>query len=345
MHELVKDYYGRQLRGSDDLKTNACCDSTGAPDWLAALLAEVHPQVQQRYYGCGLVAPALLDGCRILDLGCGAGRDCYLLAQLAGPTGAVLGVDMTEQQLATAERFRAWHTQRFGYDNVEFRLGYIEQLDALGLTDASFDVIVSNCVLNLSPRKDRVLAEAFRLLRPGGELYFADVYADRRLPEALRNDPVLYGECLGGALYWNDFLQLARAAGFTDPRLVQDRPLAVDDEVRKRTGDARFHSATFRLFKLDGLEPACEDYGHALRYRGGIAHAESALPLDRNHVFEAGAVVPVCGNTWRMITATRFAPWFDRVNEGGAHRGIFPACGTAAPAPASARSAPRTCCA
>ena len=101
--------------------------------------------------------------------------------------------------------------QRFGYTrkNTEFRLGYIERLDELDLPDNSFDIIVSNCVINLSPDKEAVLREAWRLLKPGGELYFSDVYADRRVPRSLRDDPELYGECLSGALYWNDFHNLA----------------------------------------------------------------------------------------------------------------------------------------
>ncbi len=90
-------------------------------------------------------------------------------------------------------------------------------------------MIVSNCVVNLSPDKDAVLREVQRLLKPGGEFYFSDVYADRRVPDKVRNDPVLYGECLGGALYWNDFQRLAKRHGFADPRLVDDRPLEITD--------------------------------------------------------------------------------------------------------------------
>lgn len=332
MHEIVQDYYGKQLNSSSDLKTTACCDISAAPTWLKPLLARIHPEVLARYYGCGLVCPPVLHGRRILDLGCGAGRDVYALAQLAGDTGAVVGVDMTDEQLAVAERHRRWHADRFGYDNVRFVHGYIERLDELDLEPASFDVIVSNCVVNLSPDKDAVLRGVQRLLKPGGELYFSDVYADRRVPAALRNDPVLYGECLGGALYWNDFLDLSRRHGFIDPRLVEDRPLAVTDPtLAARVGNVRFYSATYRLFKLDGLESACEDYGQAVVYLGTVPDHPDRLVLDKHHVIETGRVFPVCGNTWRMLHDTRFRPHFQFIGDFSRHYGLFEGCGTTLP--------------
>jgi arsenite methyltransferase len=323
MHELVQDYYGRQLQHSGDLKTSACCDISQVPPWLKPLLARIHPEVLSRYYGCGLVCPPLLEGCRVLDLGCGSGRDVYALAQLVGPGGEVVGVDMTDEQLAVAQQHQAFHAQVFGYDNVRFVHGYIERLDEIGLAPGSFDVIVSNCVVNLSPDKDAVLAGALRLLKPGGEFYFSDVYADRRVPSAVRNDPVLYGECLGGALYWNDFLRLARRQGFTDPRLVNDQPLLITDaELAPRVDNLRFFSATYRLFKLDTLESACEDYGQAVVYRGSIAHHPQRLVLDKHHDIETGRVFPVCGNTWRMLHDTRFASHFEFMGDFSRHYGF-----------------------
>jgi SAM-dependent methyltransferase len=328
MHELVQDYYGRQLQHSDDLQTSACCDASATPDWLKPILARIHPEVLSRYYGCGLVCPPLLQGCRVLDLGCGTGRDVYALAQLVGPTGELVGVDMTEEQLAVAERHRAHHAEAFGYANVRFLQGYIERLDELDLEPGSFDVIVSNCVVNLSPDKDAVLRGVQRLLKPGGEFYFSDVYADRRVPDVVRDDPVLYGECLGGALYWNDFLRLARRQGFIDPRLVEDRPLAITSaELIPRIGALRFYSATYRLFKLDALEDACENYGQSVIYRGTIAQHAGRFVLDKHHDIETGRVFPVCGNTWRMLHDTRFATHFDFIGDFSHHQGLFEGCG------------------
>lgn len=149
MHELVQDYYGKHLQQTSDLRTSACCDVSLVPEWLKPLLSKIHPEVLNRYYGCGLVCPPLLNGCRVLDLGCGSGRDVYALSQLVGPKGLVVGVDMTAEQLAVAKEHHAYHVNRFGYDNVNFIQGFIEKLDELDLEPNSFDVIVSNCVVNL----------------------------------------------------------------------------------------------------------------------------------------------------------------------------------------------------
>ncbi|MFM1895226.1 MAG: hypothetical protein RLZZ385_300 [Pseudomonadota bacterium] len=346
-HALVQDYYGKTLQGSADLKTSACCDVSAMPAWLKPRLAAVHPEVLARYYGCGLVCPPLVEGCRILDLGCGSGRDVYVLAQLAGATGAVVGVDMTEEQLAVARSHQAWHSQRFGFDNVRFLKGYIEQLDQLELEPGSFDVIVSNCVVNLSTDKEAVLRGVQRLLKPGGEFYFSDVYADRRVPLSLRNDEVLYGECLGGALYWNDFLRLAQTTGFADPRLVEDRPLEITDPVlRPRVDGLRFFSATYRLFNLQGLESACEDYGQAVIYRGSIADHPHRFVLDKHHNMQTGKVFPVCGNTWRMLQDTRFARHFEFIGDFSTHYGLFEGCGSSLPfdVPDTGTSTPGACC-
>ena len=335
MKESVKEYYGKILQHSNDLQTNACCTADGTtPDVLKRAMANIHDEVAARYYGCGLVRPEVLQEMRILDLGSGSGRDCHLLAQLVGEQGYVLGVDMTDEQLAVANRHIEWHRERFGYarSNVEFRKGYIEQLDQLGLEENSFDIIVSNCVINLSPDKPAVLREAYRLLKPGGELYFSDVYADRRVPAELLEDPVLYGECLSGALYWNDFLNLAKQAGFQDPRLVEDHPIAIgNDEIHRKIGHIDFYSATYRLFKLEGLESHCEDYGQAVVYQGGIPGHEQRFELDKHHLMEKGKMFPVCGNTYRMLNESRLAPFFSFHGDRSTHYGIFDGCGTSLP--------------
>ena len=334
MREAVEEYYGKILQSSNDLKTNACTTSSAPSALIKDLLGKLHQETLATYYGCGLVYPPQLEGTRVLDLGSGSGRDCFVLSQLVGESGEVVGVDMTDEQIALAEKHIDYHTQAFGYaePNVRFCKGYLETLDELDLAPESFDLIVSNCVINLAIDKAAVLRHAYSLLKPGGEIYFSDVYCDRRVPPTLAKDPVLYGECLGGALYWNDFLNLAKATGFLDPRLVEDSPIAVTDPaIENAIGEMRFYSATYRLFKLPELEPACEDYGQAVIYKGTVPGHKSAFLLDKHHRIERGKVFPVCGNTWRMLEQTRFREHFEFVGDWTSHYGIFEGCGTALP--------------
>jgi arsenite methyltransferase len=345
--ENSREYYGRVLQGSADLLTDACTMADMPSPAIRQALANVHPDVKARYYGCGLVAPSSITGARVLDLGSGSGQDAYVLAQLVGEGGSVLGIDTTPEQLAVARDHLDWHRDRFGYanSNVAFIEGDIERLDVLGLPSGSFDVIVSNCVINLVADKGAVFREAFKLLKPGGELYFSDVYADKRVPEHLLADPVLHGECLAGALYWGDFVRVAKAAGFADPRLVGDRPLGIGDEhIARQLAGVSFFSATYRLFKLDGLETECEDYGQAVVYRGTVEGEEAAFRLDKHHLLERGRVFAVCGNSWKMLAETRFAPHFDFIGDFSRHFGIFEGCGGGLPFDVGKEAQSASCC-
>ena len=326
MHDIVKDYYGNVLNGSDDLQTNACCTDDNLSPSLKAILANIHDEVMSHYYGCGLVTPELLAGCHVLDLGCGAGRDCYAIAQMVGETGHVTGVDMTDEQLAIANQYIEYHREKFAYKkaNTKFLKGYIEKLNELNIADNSVDVVISNCVINLSPDKSAVLKEVFRILKPGGEIYFSDVYANKRVPEHLVDDPLLYGECLSGALYWNDFENLAKSVGFVEPRLVNSRAITIDnDELATRLGDIHFTSATYRLFKAENLELTAQDYGQSVTYLGTISKHEAVLTLDQQTSLYAHQASKVSGNTWRTLKQSRFAEHFVFDGDFTKHLGLF----------------------
>lgn len=347
LHSEVQNYYGKELTNSSDLKTNACCTLTAPPAYILAALNEVHDEVQMKYYGCGLTIPNEVKGLRILDLGSGSGRDCYIASKLVGENGYVVGVDMTKEQLDVANKYVAYHTEKFGYKkpNVEFIEGNIEALDTLGFEEGSFDLIISNCVINLAVDKQKVLNDAFRLLKPGGELYFSDVYSDRRVPQDLQKDPVLWGECLSGALYWNDFLNFAKKAGFTDPRAVENKPITIDNKtLEEKVGLIRFFSVTYRLFKLEGLESDCEDYGQAVAYKGSIEGEGAAFDLDDHHHFPAGKIMTVCGNTYKMLNETRFKKHFDFYGNWSTHYGIFEGCGGSMPFSTTTESGEAPCC-
>lgn len=309
LQSSVRDYYENEVQKTDDLEFDACCTT----DYDPALTANLTDAVLDKRYGCGSPIPSLLEGRTVVDLGCGAGADCFIASQLVGPEGRVIGVDMSEEQLAVARENVDAHMEAFGYDesNVEFLHGEIEDVP---VDSGVADVVISNCVINLSPDKPAVYDEIWRVLKPGGEFYVSDVVADRRVPEHLKDDEQLWSECLSGALYEEDLRRVEQSAGFSDTRVVRSQP----------TGDVvegvRFMSQVRRGFKLD-LEDRCEDYGQVAVYNGTI-EGEPSFELDDHHLFPAGEPVRVCQNTATMLSETRLAAHFE-VSEPLRHLGPF----------------------
>ncbi len=346
-HIEVQEYYGKELEVTEDLKTNACCTIEAPPKYIQVALSNIHDEVLSKYYGCGLAIPSQLKGLRVLDLGSGSGRDCYILSQLVGQEGEVIGVDMTDQQLDVANKYIDYHSEKFGYPhaNTKFLKGNIEMLEQLELEPNSFDLIISNCVINLATDKEKVLNDVYKLLKPGGEMYFSDVYSDRRISQELQNDPVLWGECLSGALYWNDFLRLAKKAGYTDPRSVSNSPITIEnEEVQEKCGNINFFSVTYRLFKIEGLEDECEDYGQAVAYKGSILNNASSFDLDDHHHFPKNKIITVCGNTYKMLNDTRFQEHFTFYGNWDTHYGVFEGCGGSMPFNTEESSIEGSCC-
>ncbi len=346
----VEEYYGTTLQQSSDLQTNACCVGEAPSAWIQECLTHIHPDVLNRFYGCGFPIPEALDGCTVLDLGCGTGRDVYLVSQAVGATGHVYGVDMTPAQLDVARQTRDWHMNRFGYahPNVSFHHGRIEDLSDIPIVDGSLDVVISNCVVNLSPRKDLVLREVYRLLKHGGEFYFSDVFADRRLPTNIANDPILYAECLGGAMYGHDFMDMAKEVGFLDPRVVSESEITIENAaLQAKVGTARFYSVTLRLFKLPELERRCEDYGQLAVYKGTMPNIGPLFTLDDHHLFEQQRPERICGNTAQMLADTRYAAHFDVHGTVDTHYGEF-VCGDTLAAqqykPSTTNESQGSCC-
>nr|XP_048294973.1 arsenite methyltransferase isoform X2 [Myodes glareolus] len=311
IHKDVQNYYGNVLKTFADLQTNACVTpATLVPKYIRETLKNVHEDVTSRYYGCGLVVPERLENCQILDLGCGSGRDCYMLSQLVGEKGHVTGIDMTKAQVEVAKTFLEYHMKKFGFQapNVTFIHGCIEKLAEAGAHQESYDIAVSNCVINLVPNKEQVLREVYNTLKYGGELYFSDVYANLEVPEDIKLHKVLWGECLGGALYWKDLAIIAQKIGFCPPRLVTASLITVQNkELESVLGDCRFVSATFRLFKLPktGQTKRCQAV-----YKGGITGHEKELIFDANFTFKEGEAVEVDGDTAAVLKNSRFAQDF-----------------------------------
>ena len=324
--ETVKSYYGKVLKSTQDLKTSACCSIDSVSPSHKEIINKIDIEVRNKFYGCGSPIPPVLDNCIVLDLGCGTGRDVYLASFLVGGNGRVIGIDMTEEQLEVARKHVPYHTKEFGYQkpNVEFKKGYIENLKEIGIEDKSIDVVISNCVVNLSPDKKSVFKEIFRILKPGGELYFSDVFTGRRMPEDLKSDPVLYSECLGGALYIEDFRRILKEVGCLDYRVVSKRKIELKNEdIAIKAGMIDFYSMTIRAFKLNDLEDTCEDYGEIATYSGKIPNYPHKFALDEQHVFIAGKPMLVCGNTASMLQNTRYARYFKVTGNRAIHFGLF----------------------
>lgn len=232
---------------------SACCSpETGAseshliqlyPDGAAADLPE---EVTGLSLGCGdpVTLAALEPGQTVLDLGSGGGIDCFLAARRVGPFGRVIGVDMTP---AMIERARA-NRERLGASNVEFRLGEIEHLP---VPDESVDVIISNCVINLSPDKPQVLREAWRVLKPGGRLSISDIIIEGEFSPDLLADLESWAECVAGAIDVNDYLRMLEDAGFGDVQVVDQVP--AEDLVPRQPGMPRLFSARLSALKSDPL--------------------------------------------------------------------------------------------
>jgi len=183
--------------------------------------------------GCGnpIALASLVEGETVLDLGSGAGFDCFLAANKVGKSGKVIGVDMTPEMLAKARE----NAERGGYRNIEFRLGEIENLPA---ADNSIGVIISNCVINLSPDKKRVFNEAFRVLKPGGRLMVSDIVLLKELPDFIRNSVAAYVGCISGALMKNEYLDAITKSGFQEVQVLDEAIFPIDCMANDPTANA-----------------------------------------------------------------------------------------------------------
>lgn len=230
IHKLVREGYAKAIKqNSGCCSSGSCCGGVSQAKAISEKVgyseADMNavPEGANLGFGCGnpLAFALIQEGDRVLDLGSGAGFDAFLAAQKVGKSGRVIGVDMTPEMIAKAKA----NAKKGHYANVEFRLGEIE---ALPVEDHSIDLIISNCVINLSPEKEKVFREAYRVLKPGGKLMVSDLVLTRDLPADLKGSIEAYVGCIAGAVKKDEYLGSIAAAGFREVKVISESDYPVD---------------------------------------------------------------------------------------------------------------------
>lgn len=313
----------RYSAGAKERQAALCCPV----DYASELLAILPLEIIEKDYGCGDPSRYVRSGDVVLDLGSGGGKICYMAAQLVGPHGQVVGVDMNDDMLALARKYQPQMAQIFGGERVRFVKGAIQDLaldvaalerhlaehpvrDAADLAqlrnwqdqqrttqpmiaDGSVDLVISNCVLNLvrDDEKRQLVQEIFRVLKPGGRVAISDIVSDELVPAHLKADPDLWSGCISGAFGEQEFVQAFVDAGFMAVKLDKwdAQPWQVVEGIE-------FRSVTLLATKGHGKE--CIDRGHAVIYRGPFAEVRD----EEGHVFPRGERMAVCERTFRFLT-------------------------------------------
>lgn len=330
--KVVKDRYGA---GAQGVQAELCCPTDYDPKYLKAIPGAV----LERDYGCGDPSRYLREGETVLDLGSGTGKICFIAAQVVGPSGKVIGVDMTAEMLTVARENAPIVAERIGFDNVEFRRGRIQDLgldldlleerlasapvcnvegllEVEGLTeslrrerplvaDDSVDVVVSNCVLNLvdNAHKRELFEEIHRVLARGGRAVISDIVSDETIPLEMQQDPELWSGCISGAFTEHGFLEAFEEAGFYGVRVVdrQEEPWRTVDGIE-------FRSVTVEAFM--GKEGPCIERNQAVVYRGPFKEVLD----DDGHRMERGRRYAVCDKTYNIYKRAPYADSFDFID-------------------------------
>ena len=295
-------------------------DST-IPDEARDKFFNVSAEIKNWFHEPGTPMPPLMEGCTVVDLCCGSGRDTYLAAQLVGEGGKVIGVEPNAKRLAIAEKYFDQEIKQFGYaqPNVEFVCGVPEDLSAI--PDASVDIVISNCTFNLSPDKEAYVREVFRVLKDNGEWYFTDVFSDRRIPEEVAKDTKNRALRLGGAMFVGDFRRLVQANGFNDPRYLMNFKSPISDEERAIFGEVAFATLTIRILKSNWSEDVCESYGETVCYDGSLPGYPDFFLFENNIKFPTGKECTVCGNVTSVAKYSRYAKVFTVAGDRSTHIG------------------------
>lgn len=270
-----------------------CC----AASYREEDVSHIPKEVLDISYGCGspVALADLKEGETLVDLGSGGGIDCFIAAKMVGRNGRVYGVDMTEEMLLNAREASSKVALNLGYDIVEFKRGFLEDIP---IGNETADVVTSNCVINLSPDKERVLREIYRVLKHGGRFCISDVVSEKEVPEDMRADKKLWGECLSGAMKEDEFMNAARVAGFYGLHILTK-------SLYREIEDIRFYSITLRGYKFKkGKE--CVYAGHFAVYNGPF----KSVWDDDGHEYPVGQPIEVCTDTVEKLKMPPYAGHF-----------------------------------
>ncbi|MBI3321321.1 MAG: methyltransferase domain-containing protein [Candidatus Omnitrophica bacterium] len=296
--KIVQQFYGQ---AAEQPQAELCCPTKYDPEEVG----HIPQEVLDRFYGCGSPVSAARPqpGEMYVDLGSGAGIDCFIAAKQVGPTGRVIGVDMTDQMLAIARDSQRKVSQALGYDVVEFRKGFLEQIP---VETKTADVVTSNCVINLSPDKPHVFAELWRILKDHGRAVIADIVSDREVPPRLKVNERLWGECLVGALTEEQCLAMLEQAGFYGLSVIKNTHW-------KTIEGYQFFSVTVQGFKCEKTQ-GCTFLGHQAIYRGPF----KAVLDEEGHLFPRQVAISVCTDTASKLSHPPYAGLFTIVEPAGA---------------------------
>jgi ubiquinone/menaquinone biosynthesis C-methylase UbiE len=325
VEQVVNERYGLAARQREP---ELCCPI----EYDQKFLSVIHDEIKQRDYGCGDPSQFVREGDLVLDLGSGAGKICYIAAQIVGPKGHVIGVDTNDEMLALAEKHRGAIGENIGYHNVEFRKGRIQDLrldlnlvdDYLAenpvtsaadlvrfntycseikaqrplVADESIDVVLSNCVLNLvhPEDKEQLFREMFRVVRRGGRVAISDIVSDEDVPAELQNDPELWSGCIAGAYREDEFLDAFDRAGFHGMAIVKR-----DEKPWRTIQGIEFRSVTVVAYK--GKQGPCWERNQAVIYRGPWRKVFD----DDGHVLDRGRRMAVCDKSFQLYNREPYA--------------------------------------
>ncbi|ESO86185.1 hypothetical protein LOTGIDRAFT_129599 [Lottia gigantea] len=303
----IKDFY-------DDVseKLDFVCEINNPrlSQTVRGLIRQLHPDILKRNYGSAFIVPDKIEGCKILDFGCGAGVMAYVLSKLVGPKGHITAVDISPNLINEANKTLEYHREKWGFENsnVEFKVANVENFDEVEHLEGKLDMVLSYGVICLCPNKRAVFENIYRLLKVGGELSLSDIYADRDRPKEILQNLRLICKLYTCSMRWDEMIELATSVGFTKPYLVGAAPVEFQNkDLHKKTGFAQFARGEWRMFKLpkDVTSTAAE-----VTYNGNISGCEDSYYWDINTVFKKGESIVVDAGLVAILSNTRFKDSF-----------------------------------